>query len=65
MICANNSPGRFFVALELKMAIAYVLINYEIKPVAVRPVGKVMGNFILPPFKASVEVRRRKGTVAV
>lgn len=42
------------------MAIAYILINYEIKHVAERPPGKVMGNFILPPFQASMEVRRRK-----
>lgn len=57
------SPGRFFVALELKMAIAYMLINYEIKHVAERPPGKVMGNFILPPIQASMDIRRRTGTL--
>lgn len=45
------------------MAIAYILINYEIKHVVGRPPGKVMGNFILPPFQASMEVRRRKEIV--
>ena len=60
-----NSPGRFFVAHELKMAVAYMLINYELKHVPQRPAPMVMGNFVLPSFKARMEVKRREGTASV
>lgn len=56
-------PGRFFVALELQMLLAYMVLNYEVKPLASRPPNKWFGGVNLPPMKASIKVRRRKGTV--
>jgi hypothetical protein len=60
MVC---SPGRFFVAHELKMVLAYFLNNYEIKPISERPKPQWLGQNIIPPLQAKIEVRRRNGTV--
>jgi hypothetical protein len=59
------SPGRFFVAHELKMAIAYMLINYDIAPLKEEPIRQTLGNFVLPPFKAKMEVRKRSESEVV
>lgn len=56
-------PGRFFVALELKMLLAYMVMNYEIEPLATRPSNKWFGQTLLPPMKATIRVRRKEGTV--
>ncbi|KAK3316217.1 cytochrome P450 [Apodospora peruviana] len=53
-------PGRFFVAHELKMIMAYLLENYEIKPIVERPKPMWIGETIVPPLDAVVEIRRRK-----
>jgi len=57
------SPGRFFVAHELKMILAYLAQNYEFKPIVERPKPFWVGQTIIPPVQAMVEVRRREGTV--
>ncbi|KAH8903432.1 cytochrome P450 [Coniochaeta sp. PMI_546] len=56
-------PGRFFVAHELKMVLAYLLNNYEIRPIPERPKPQWLGQNIIPPLQAKIEVRRRKGTI--
>lgn len=56
-----SSPGRFFVAHELKMILAYLVNNYEIKPIAGRPKKQWLGQTIIPPLKVMIQVRRRKG----
>ncbi|KAK0617305.1 cytochrome P450 [Immersiella caudata] len=53
-------PGRFFVAHELKMILAYLVQTYEIKPIAERPKPIWIGQTIVPPIDAKIEVRRRK-----
>jgi hypothetical protein len=60
MILTKHSPGRFLVAHELKMIIAYLVQNYEIKPIAERPKPIWIGQTIVPPIDAKLEVRRRK-----
>ncbi|ORY61698.1 cytochrome P450 [Pseudomassariella vexata] len=57
-------PGRFFVAHELKMAIAYIVMNYDIKHINKKPEVQWMGQTVIPPLQARVEVRRRKGSVS-
>jgi hypothetical protein len=57
----QNSPGRFLVSHELKMLLAYVTMHYEIEPLQERPVNSWVGPNILPPMKATIRVRRRKG----
>lgn len=57
-------PGRFFVSLELKMLLAYMVMNYEVEPLATRPPNTWFGQYHIPPLKAKIKVRRREGTVA-
>ncbi|KAL0257050.1 hypothetical protein SLS55_007860 [Diplodia seriata] len=58
-------PGRFFVAHELKMLLAYLFLNYDVKPLAERPKTRWIGMNIVPAVDARIEVRRKKGTVPV
>ena len=52
-------PGRFFAANELKLLLAYMVTNYEFEPLQVRPPSKWIGTNLVPPFTATVRVRRR------
>ncbi|KXX73506.1 Ent-kaurene oxidase [Madurella mycetomatis] len=56
-------PGRFFVAHELKIILAYLLENYELKPLAEKPKNLWIGGTLIPPVQVKIEARRRKGTV--
>ncbi|KAL2176197.1 cytochrome P450 [Thermothelomyces heterothallicus CBS 202.75] len=56
-------PGRFFVAHELKMILAYLVQNYEFKPLAERPKSTWIGSSFIPAVQATIEVRRRKTRV--
>jgi len=42
------------------MILAYLVRNYEIKPIAERPKPLWIGQTIVPPVQATVEIRRRK-----
>lgn len=53
-------PGRFMVAHELKMILAYMTMYYEIEPLEKRPESTWMGSTVLPPMTATIRVRRRK-----
>ena len=58
-------PGRFFAAMEMKLLVGYIVMNYDVEPMAVRPPNSFMGGTVLPPMKAKISVRRRAaGTVA-
>jgi cytochrome P450 len=57
----NACPGRFFAATEMKLLLAYIVLNYDIKPMETRPPNEFMGGSVLPPMKARFWVRRRKG----
>jgi hypothetical protein len=48
------------VAHEMKMLIAYLLINYEVKHIEERPRGTAIGQNLVPPLKATIQVRRRE-----
>jgi cytochrome P450 len=52
-------PGRFFVAHELKMALAYLFLNYDVKRLPERPKMSWVGAISVPPFQSCIEVRRR------
>ncbi|EAQ85066.1 hypothetical protein CHGG_09080 [Chaetomium globosum CBS 148.51] len=56
-------PGRFFVAHELKMVLAYLLQNYDFKPLAEKPKSMWLGSNVIPPVQTKIEIRRRKGTI--
>ncbi|KAI0835927.1 cytochrome P450 [Hypoxylon sp. FL0890] len=53
-------PGRFFVAHELKMILAYLLQNWEVRPLQERPKSTWIGEAIIPPFSTNIEVKRRE-----
>jgi hypothetical protein len=55
-----NSPGRFFVAHELKLIMAHILLNYDIKLVGKVPEKVWIGSSIFPHLKAEIQVRRKK-----
>ncbi|CAN8097764.1 unnamed protein product [Discula destructiva] len=52
-------PGRFFVAQELKAFFAYLLLNYDIKPLAEKPKENWLGKTMIPPTGARMELRKR------
>lgn len=58
-----HSPGRFFVAHELKMVVANLFLNYELRTLSERPKPQWIGVTVVPPVDAKIEIRRRKGTV--
>lgn len=57
-------PGRFLVDFELKMILAYVVMNYDLKfPDSYggqRPESKWLSEAIFPPAEGRILVRRRK-----
>lgn len=55
------SPGRLFVAAELKSMLAHVLMNYDIKMPngAGRPANIRIGQEMLPDVTAEVLFRKR------
>jgi cytochrome P450 len=59
-------PGRFLIDFELKMIIAYVLMNYDIKfPEEYggkRPENRWLTEAFVPPNGAKVLIKRQKGT---
>lgn len=59
-------PGRFLVDFELKMIIAYVLMNYDVKFPdeygGKRPENRYVAEAYFPPAGAKIMVKRRKGT---
>lgn len=55
-----GSPGRWLVAHQLKLMLAYVALNYDIQHIGKRPVNFVFGDSIIPSPTATMKVRRRK-----
>ncbi|KAK3503414.1 cytochrome P450 [Neurospora crassa] len=53
-------PGRFFVAHEVKMMLAHILQNYDIKPIAERPRPTWVAHTIIPSLDVKIEVKRRQ-----
>lgn len=53
-------PGRFFVAHEVKMMLAHILQNYDLKPIATRPPPTWVAHTIIPALDVKIEVRRRR-----
>ncbi|KAL0573825.1 hypothetical protein V5O48_008120 [Marasmius crinis-equi] len=72
MTCASESflafgggrhicPGRFFAAMELKILMAYLILNYDVKltPEGVRPADKWLGIMANPSSTAHIMIRKR------
>lgn len=52
-------PGRFFAANELKLLLAYMVLNYDFEMLDKRPESKCVGTNIVPPMTATIKIRRR------
>ncbi|KAK1750170.1 cytochrome P450 [Echria macrotheca] len=54
-------PGRFFAANELKLILAYFILNYDIEVTGPgsRPRNKWYGLIRIPPMEAKIRIRRR------
>ena len=63
MACSltTASPGRWFVAHQLKLLLAYIALNYDMQPLESRPPNRIFGDSIVPSSTATISVRRRKG----
>jgi hypothetical protein len=54
------SPGRFFAVNEIKLMLAYTLMNFDVKSKdGKRPPNIELGTAILPDVKAQILYRRR------
>ena len=54
------SPGRWFVAHQLKLLLAYVALNYDVQPLKKRPLNRIFGESIVPSQSGTISVRMRK-----
>ncbi|THW20253.1 putative P450 monooxygenase [Aureobasidium pullulans] len=52
-------PGRFFVNHELKMLLAYVVMNYDVQYLSERPENQWFGVNVIPSMKTNIKVHRR------
>ena len=55
-----HSPGRFFVAHQMKLLFAYIIMNYDVQPFDHRPQNKIYGDSYVPSQTATIRVRRRE-----
>jgi cytochrome P450 len=52
-------PGRYLASDTLKLIIAYITLNYELRPTGPRPSNVWFRSMILPPVSARIAVKRR------
>ncbi|OMP81510.1 Ent-kaurene oxidase [Diplodia seriata] len=56
----HTCPGRFFAANVMKLVLAHVAMEYDIRPLEKRPENVTISDVSVPPGKARIEVRRRE-----
>ncbi|TVY15730.1 Cytochrome P450 monooxygenase tenB, partial [Lachnellula arida] len=56
-------PGRYFASQQLKLVLAYIALNYHIKPIERRPDNNWFVGSQGPPLGDKISIRRREGTV--
>lgn len=52
--------GRFFASSELKLTLAYLLLNYDFEVLEERPSNTWILSNLVPPVKAKLKVKRRE-----
>jgi hypothetical protein len=60
VLISPSSPGRWLASLLIKLTIAYLLYNYELKPFSQRPFTTAMFGTNMPDRQATMMIRRRK-----
>ncbi|CZT24228.1 uncharacterized protein RCC_09946 [Ramularia collo-cygni] len=53
-------PGRFFAAQEMKLALAHMLLSYDIKIEGGRPESNAINGFAVPSEEAEILIRLRE-----
>lgn len=53
-------PGRFFASQELKLMLAYLVMNYDVEPLGERPQNSVMNGMSLPSPTAVLGIKKRQ-----
>ncbi|KAK4613477.1 Cytochrome P450 monooxygenase gloP [Fulvia fulva] len=53
-------PGRFFAAQEMKLMLAYIVNNYDVRLTGPRPQTIYMKNAAMPDLTASLQFRLRQ-----
>ena len=56
----HSCPGRYFASVLLKLFLAYLAVNYEMKLDGDRPKLVTIGHFPLPPMKGKLMIRRKQ-----
>lgn len=56
-------PGRFFAIQEVKLMLAHLLFNYEMRPLESRPENPWIRDLMTPNTKATIWVRKMKLTM--
>lgn len=56
-------PGRFFATQELKLMLAYLVMNYDVETLPERPQNSVMNGMSLPPPNALLGIKKRQQEV--
>lgn len=56
-------PGRFLASLEVKLFLAQLVMNYDIKPLPERPANIWLGESMIPPTKATICIKRKTSVV--
>lgn len=51
-------PERFFIAIELKLSLAHMLLEYDSEPLDKRPTNTWLGSMVLPPMRATMRVKK-------
>jgi hypothetical protein len=52
--------ARYRCTFDLKLMLAYMLLNYEFQTLPERPASKWIGTSLVPPLRATIQIRRRK-----
>ena len=59
-------PARQFVAAYAKILLSFMVMNYDVKPLATRPPSRCTNGFTIdPPWGVNIKVRRKAGPVTI
>jgi cytochrome P450 len=56
----HSCAGRFFVVDEMKLILAFIVLNYDIQRLEKRPANTWFWDVTIPSMNARIKVRRRK-----
>jgi cytochrome P450 len=56
-----GSPGRHLAEVELKVALAHLLTEYELQLPEERPIRRFYWLFSTPPLFSKIKIRSRQG----